>query len=87
MRVYDNYQCDGQLTITDYLAQKIERRQVMNLTEWINSHGRSQYGQVKDVIRETGILYDEGDIDRMTNKVSVYILRMSSGYMEYLRNE
>lgn len=84
---FDNYVCDGQITITDYLAKQIERRQVMDLTEWINSHGRSQYGQVKDVIRKTDILDDEGEIDRMTNQVSVYILQMSSGYMKYLREE
>lgn len=87
MSVYDNYKCDGQITITDYLAQKIERREVMDLTNWINKQGKSQYGQVKDLIRETGLLSDDDDIDCMTNKVSVYILNMSLGYMEYLRNE
>lgn len=87
MSVYDNYQCDGQLTITDYLAQKIEHRQVMDLTQWINSQGKAQYGQVEEVIRKTGELKDEGAIDHMTNQVSVYILDMSLGYMKYLRDE
>ena len=84
---FDNYECDGQITITDYLASKIERREVKDLTAWINSQGKAQYGQVKDVIRNTKILDDEDDIDRMTNKVSVYVLNMSLGYMEYLRGE
>ncbi len=87
MSVFDNYVCDGQMTITDYLAAKIERRQVMELTEWINSQGKCQYDQVKDVIRNTKLMDDEDDIDQMTNRVSVYILNMSLGYMEYLRKE
>lgn len=87
MSVFDNYECEGQLTLTDYLAQKIERKEVKDLTSWINTQGKSQYGQVKDVIRNAGILDDEDEIDRMTNSVSVYILRMSSGYMAYLRDE
>ena len=83
----DNYECDGQITITDYLASKIERREVKDLTDWINSQGKAQYGQVEDIVRETGLLNDEYAIDTMTNKMSVYILRMSLGYMEYLRKE
>lgn len=87
MSVFDNYECEGQLTLTDYLAKQIERKSVKDLTDWINTRGKSQYGQVKDVIRNAGILDDEDEIDRMTNSVSVYILRMSSGYMAYLRDE
>ena len=87
MSIYDNYQCDGQITITDYLAQKIERREVMDLTEWINSQGKCQFDQIGDVIRQTKLLDDEEDIYNMTNKVSVYVLNMSLGYMEYLRRE
>ena len=87
MSVFDNYECDGQLTITDYLASKIERREVKELTEWINSQGKCQYDQIKDVIRKTKLMDDEDDIDQMTNKVSIYVLNMSLGYMEYLRTE
>lgn len=76
---------DGQMTITDYLAAKVKRREIMDLTSWINTQGKAQYGQVKDIIRES--LTDEDIIDHLTNAVSVYILRMSMGYMEYLRNE
>lgn len=85
--VFDNYTCDGQITLSEYLSSKIKSREVMDLTSWINSQGKAQYGQVNDLIRKTGILYDENDIDRMTNTVSVYILNMSLGYMEYLRQE
>ena len=87
MSVFDNYECDGQLTITDYLASKIERREVKELTEWINAQGKCQYDQIKDVIRNTKLMDDEDDIDQMTNKVSIYVLNMSLGYMEYLRTE
>lgn len=87
MSVYDNYECDGQITISDYLASKIENRTVMDLTEWINSQGKAQYGQVEDLIREAKVLKSENAIDKLTNKVSVYILNMSLGYMRYLRKE
>ena len=87
MGAFDNYECDGQITITDYLATKIKLKEVKDLTEWINGQGKAQYGQVKDLIRNTGILTDEEAIDRMTNTVSVYILEMSIGYMKYLREE
>lgn len=78
---------DGQISLTDYLSTQIENRRVYDLTAWINQQGKAQYGQVKDVIRETGILTDEEQIDRMTNHISCYILRMSLGYMEYLRGD
>ena len=87
MGVFDNYECDGQMTISEYLATKIRNREVKDLTDWINSQGKAQYGQVEDLIRATNLLTDEEAIDHMTNTVSVYILRMSLGYMEYLREE
>lgn len=76
---------DGQITITEYLKSKIELRQVMGLTNWINTQGKAQYGQVKDIIRQ--YVQEEETLDSLTNAVSVYILRQSLGYMEYLRKE
>ena len=87
MSVFDNYECDGQITITDYLATKIERREVMDLTAWINTQGKCQFDQIGDVIRGSKIIEDEEDIYLLTNKVSVYVLNMSLGYMDYLRGE
>ena len=87
MNVFDNYECDGQMTITDYLAQKIENRTVKDLTKWINSQGKCQFDQIGDVIRQSKILDDEEDIYLLTNKISVYVLNMSLGYMEYLREQ
>lgn len=78
---------EGQITITEWLQSKIKDRAVMDLTAWINTQGKSQYGQVKDVIKMTGVLESNFKTDRLTNAVSVYILQMSKGYMEYLRSE
>lgn len=87
MSVFDDYECDGQITISDYLAQKIENRTVKDLTEWINSQGKCQFDQIGDVVRRSGIVEDEEDIYLLTNKISVYVLNMSLGYMDYLRKE
>ena len=78
---------DGQITITDFLKSKLELRQVMSLTQWINAHGKSQYEQVADVIREKLTDYDEENTERLINAVSVYVLEQSLGYMEYLQEE
>ncbi len=78
---------DGQITITEWLQSKIKDRAVKDLTEWINTQGRSQYGQVKAVIRKNGCLESNYQIDRLTNDISVYILQMSTGYMNYLKSE
>ena len=78
---------DGQITITDWLQSKIKSRNVYDLTEWINQQGKSQYGQVKDVIKKTGVLESNYQTDRLTNAISVYILEMSRGYMNYLKEE
>ena len=76
---------EGQLTITDYLKSQIELKQVMDLTEWINHQGKAQYCQVKDIISK--FITDEELADRITNKVSVYILEQSLGYSKYLRRQ
>lgn len=76
---------EGQLTITDYLKSQIELRNVMDLTSWINTQGKAQYGQVKDIVSK--YVTDEDVINDLTNKMSVYILEMSLGYMEYLKKE
>lgn len=74
-----------QLTITDYLKSQIEIKKVMDLTEWINNQGKAQYFQVRDII--SGYIADEVLVDRITNKVSIYILEQSLGYAKYLRRQ
>lgn len=85
----DNYECEGQLNLTDYLKSKIISNQIKDLTNWINSQGKAQYTQIGEVISRT--YEQEKDtnelIDRLTNAISVYVLNQSIGYMKYLKNE
>lgn len=78
---------DGQITITDYFSKQIKKGAVMDLTNFINSSGKAQFTQVRELIEHTGILKSEEDIFSMANAVSVYILDKSLAYMEYLRKE
>ena len=80
---------DGQLTITDYLKSKIKIKNVMDLTDFINSQGKAQYTQILEVIHNSYERYkdDEDMLDRMTNAMSVYVLEQSMKYMDYLRKE
>lgn len=84
-----NYECEGQISLTDLLRAKVVSKEVMNLISWINSQGRAQYAQIGEVIRKTYEQYKESGqlLDRLTNAVSVYVLAQSQGYMEYLRKE
>ena len=85
----NDYSCDGQITLTDYLKSKIKSGEVKNLTNFINSQGKAQYTQIGDVIRNSYERYkdDENMLDRMTNAMSVYVLEQSVKYMDYLRKE
>lgn len=85
----DNYECDGQLSISDYMAQKIVKREVKDLTNWINSQGKAQYTQIQEVVSKSYEDYKEEDdfLGRMTNAISIYVLNVSKGYMDYLRKE
>ena len=78
---------EGQITINDWLQSKIKNRAVKDLTSWINTQGQSQYGQVKAIIRKTGVIDSNYHTDVLTNAISAYILKMSLGYMEYLQTE
>ena len=89
MGVFDNYSCDGQIEMTDFLKSKIKSGRVKDLTAWINSQGKAQYTQLGEVVRDTYEREKDSDelVDRITNAVSVYVLNQSMGYMEYLRKE
>ena len=80
---------EGQISITDYFASKIERKEVMDFTSFLNSQGKSQYQQIGNLIRET---YERDKdnknmLDRLTNAVSVYVLNQSIEYSKYLREQ
>ena len=89
MGVFDNYECEGQIEMTEYLASKIKCGEVKDLTAWINSQGKAQYTQIGDVVKSAYERYKDSPelVDRITNAVSVYVLQQSMGYMDYLRNE
>ena len=89
MGVFDNYSCDGQIEMTDYVKYKIKSGRVKDLTAWINSQGKAQYTQIGEVVRDAYERYKDSDelVDRITNAVSVYVLNQSMGYMEYLKKE
>jgi len=85
----EQYECEGQLTITDYFKQQVVSGKVMDLTSWINSSGKAQYTQVRELVNKAledyGIEATNEQADRLTNAISVYILNQSSAYMDYLR--
>ena len=85
----NDYSCDGQITLTDYLKSKIKSGEVKDLTNFINSQGKAQYTQIWEVIHNSYERYkdDEYMLDRMTNAMSVYVLEQSMKYMDYLRKE
>ena len=82
-------QCECQIEMTDYLASKVKRGQIKYLTAWINSQGKAQYTQIGEVVKETYEREKDSPdlVDRITNAVSVYVLKQSIGYMNYLRKE
>ena len=80
---------EKQLTITDYLKSQIKIKNVMDLTAFINSHGKAQYKQIEDIVSKTYEQNSGSDdvVGRITNAVSIYVLDMSMKYMDYLRKE
>lgn len=86
---WSDYEVEGQISITDYFASKIERREIMDFTSFLNSHGKSQYQQIGNLIRETYEREKDNQnvLDRLTNAVSVYVLNQSIEYSKYLREQ
>ena len=84
-----NYNCDGQIELTDYLKSQITSGKVMDLTTWINSQGKAQYTQIGEVIEKAYEEYKDhcNPIDRITNAVSIWVLNQSMGYMKYLKDK
>lgn len=86
-----NYECEGQLSITDYFKQQVASGKIKDLTTWINSSGKAQYTQVGELVNKAledyGIEATKEQVGRLANAISVYILDKSCGYMEYLKNE
>lgn len=85
----NNYECDGQIELTDYLKSQICSGTVMDLTAWINSQGKAQYKQIGEVVRSAYEREKDSDglVGSITNAVSVYVLGQSVGYMKYLKEQ
>ena len=79
-------QINGQIELTQYLESKIKTGKV---TSYINSKGKAQYAQIQEVVFKSYEDYKEDDdfLQRMTNAISIYVLSVSKGYMDYLRKE
>ena len=86
---WSDYEVEGQISITDYFASKIERKEVMDFTSFLNSQGKSQYQQIGEIIRSTYEREKDNQnmLDRLTNAVSVYVLNQSMEYSKYLRKQ
>ena len=84
-----DYECQGQITMTEYLQSKIKCGEVKDLTAWINSLGKAQYTQIGEVVKKACDKYrDDPEFeDRLTNAISIYVLEQSVGYMKYLKGE
>lgn len=84
-----NYECEGQIEMSEYLATKIKCGEVKDLTCWINSQGKAQYEQIGEVVKKAFDDYkdDPEFVDRLTNVISIYVLKQSEGYMKYLKSE
>lgn len=88
---WDNYECEGQITITELLKSKIELREVDDFTSFLNKQGKSQYKQIGDIVKKK---YESNKneptdrmLDRITNNVSVFVLEQSMNYSKYLREQ
>ncbi len=74
-------QINGQIELTQYLESKIKTGKVMDLTSYINSQGKAQYAQIQEVVFKSYEDYKEDDdfLQRMTNAISIYVLRRIKG--------
>ena len=86
---WSDYEVEGQISITDYFASKIERKEVMDFTAFLNSQGKSQYQQILDIVIDTYEKENDSSIllSRIANNVSVYVLSQSMEYSKYLREQ
>ena len=86
---WSDYEVEGQISITDYFASKIERKEVMDFTAFLNSQGKSQYQQIGEIVRSTYEREKDNPnlLDRLTNAVSVYVLEQSIEYSKFLREQ
>lgn len=87
--ISEDYECEGQLELSDFFKSKITNGKVMDLTHFINSQGKAQYTQIGEVIEDAFDKYkDDADvIGRITNMISIWVLQQGMKYMEYLKEQ
>lgn len=79
---------DGQINFNDYFEKQKLDIKPMLLVDFINGMGTAQYTQIGNVISQSvsryGTEIDEELIGRITNNVSVWLLKIGSAYANYL---
>lgn len=85
-----DYIPEGQINFSDYFQKpKIDVKH-KSLVDFINGMGTAQYTQIGNVVRDTVKncncdISDEA-IERITNNVSVWLLRIGGDYEKYLKD-
>ena len=78
----------GQINFNDFFTKPSLDIKPKTLVDFINSMGTAQYTQIEDVISKTVECgkYDISDevIGRITNSVSIWLLRIGGEYKKYL---
>ena len=84
-----DYVPDGQFSFSDYCNKPKLDIKPKPLVEFINSSGTAQYAQIGNVVQKTceynHYQMPDDSISRITNDVSVWLLRVGSEYEKYLK--
>lgn len=83
-----NYDCNGQMELTEYLQYQINQKKVKDFTNFVNQSD-AQYTQIKKIVTDTFNQYKGSDQlpEVIANNVSVWVLNQSIAYMNYLREK
>jgi len=80
----------GQISFMDYCTNKPLDIKPKHLCDFINGMGTAQYTQISNVINKTAAQCkidndnEETTIGRITNDVSVWLLKIGNAYGKYL---
>lgn len=80
---FDNYECEGQMDISEYFARQLILGNVMGILEWIDITSGPQYEQIQKII--SGKMESGNTAEEITREILEYIEKKSRGYMEYLK--
>lgn len=87
MKDLGNYECDGQIEMTDYLKSQIKCGAVKDLTAWINSQGKAQYTQIGEVVKDAYERHKDSAelVESIMHKVSFETLEAHHGILPISR--